>query len=94
MEQEKLQNPLVLQLTDGTTERLVISPENSVSVPTFLSGNLDAQESERRASSKATTDRWVNAINQQLRLKTENQTKKFEERIKEIEEMLKKEEKK
>ena len=74
-EQEKLQNPLVLQLTDGTTERLVISPENSVSVPTFLSGNLDAQESERRASSKATTDRWVNAINQQLRLKTETKRK-------------------
>jgi hypothetical protein len=93
-EQEKSQSPLVLQLTDGTTERLVISPENSVSVPTFLSGSLDAQESEMRAGSKTTTDRWVNAINQQLKLKTENQTKKFEERIKEIEEMLKKKEKK
>ena len=69
-EQERLQSPLVLQFTDGTTERLVISPENSVSVPTFLSGSLDTQESEMRAGSKATTDRWVNAINQQLRLKT------------------------
>jgi hypothetical protein len=93
-EQEKSQSLLVLQFTDGTTERLVISPENSVSVPTFLSGSLDAQESEMRAGSKTTTDRWVNAINQQLKLKTENQTKKFEERIKEIEEMLKKKEKK
>ena len=88
-EQEKLQSPLVLQLTDGTTERLVISPENSVSALTFLSGSLDAQESEMRAGLKATIDRWVNAINQQLRLKNENQTKIFEERIKEIEEMLK-----
>ena len=93
-EQERLQSPLVLQLVDGTSERLVIFPEKSVSVPTFLSGSSDAQEKEMRASSKATTDRWVNAINQQLRLKTENQTKKFEERIKEIEEMLKKKEKK
>jgi len=93
-EQERLQSPLILQLVDGTTERLVIFPEKSVSVLTFLSGNSDAQESEMRASSKATTDRWVNAINQQLRLKTAKKNDKFEERIKELEEMMKDKEKK
>jgi len=92
--QKRLQSELVVRLANGTTERLDISPEKSVSVLTFLSGSLDAQESEMRAGSKATVDRWVNAINQQLRQKTENQTETFEERIKELEKKLKENEKK
>jgi small nuclear ribonucleoprotein (snRNP)-like protein len=72
-EQERLQSKLVIRITNGTTEELVISPEKSVSFLTFLSGSLDAQESEMRAGSKATTDRWVNLINIQLmRCQSEN----------------------
>lgn len=38
---------------------------------------------------KTLCDKWVNAINQQLRLKVENQTEKLEKRIRELEEKLK-----
>ena len=93
-EQGRLQSSLVLRLMNGTTERIDISPEKTVSALTLLSGSLDAQESEMRAGSKATIDRWVNAINQKLSQKTESQTETFEERIKKIKEELKKEAKK
>jgi hypothetical protein len=42
---------------------------------------------------KTLCDRWVNAINQQLRLKVESQTEKLEERIRELEGKLKEKEK-
>jgi hypothetical protein len=42
---------------------------------------------------KTLCDKWVSAINQQLRLKVESQTEKLEERIRELEEKLKEKEK-
>jgi hypothetical protein len=90
-EQERLRSSVVIQLANGSSEKLNISPEKSGSVLsalTFLSGDLAATESETRAFSKATADRWVNAINQQLRHKSESQTEMLEERIKELERKL------
>lgn len=83
-EQKRLESLVVLHLKDGTTERLDISPEKSVL--TFLSGSLDAQESEMRAGSKATADRWMNAINQQLRQKPESLKETYEEIIRKLKE--------
>jgi len=83
-EQKRLESLVVLHLKDGTTERLDISPEKSVL--TFLSGSLDAQESETRAGSKTTADRWMNAINQQLRQKPESLKETYEEIIRKLKE--------
>ena len=42
---------------------------------------------------KTLCDKWVNAINQQLRLKVEDQTETLEKRIRELEKKLKEKEK-
>jgi type II secretory pathway predicted ATPase ExeA len=48
---------------------------------------------EGAVRTKTLCDKWVSAINQQLRLKVESQTEKLEERIRELEEKLKEKEK-
>jgi hypothetical protein len=76
--QERLQSILVIRLKDGKTEEIAIYPEKSAFPIDFSSGSVDAQESEMRASSKATTDEWTNLINRYLssteRIETETPT--------------------
>ena len=64
--QERLLSKMVIRLNDGTIEECEIIPEKSVSALTFLGGTIGDQESELRANSKATTDRWVNLTNRAL----------------------------
>jgi hypothetical protein len=62
---EKLQSKMVIQLKDGKTEELTISP-GKVLAPFSFSGSVNTHESEMRASSEATTERWVNQVNECL----------------------------
>jgi hypothetical protein len=94
-EQKRLESELVLRLKNGTTEKLAIAPESSpslLSALSFLSGDIAATESESRAHSKATVDRWVNAINQQLTQRIESPSYVLERRISELEKGLKRKE--
>jgi hypothetical protein len=94
-EQKRLESELVLRLKNGTTEKLALAPESSpslLSALSFLSGDIAATESESRAHSKATVDRWVNAINQQLTQRVESPSFVLERRINELEKRLKRKE--
>jgi hypothetical protein len=66
-EQGRLNSKMVVRLKNGATEECAICPEKTVSALTFLGGSIRDQESELRAHSKATTDRWVNLINRLLK---------------------------
>jgi hypothetical protein len=61
--EEKLQSKMVIELKDGKTEELAIS-SGKVLVPS--SESINAQGSQIRARSKATTKRWVNLLNECL----------------------------
>jgi hypothetical protein len=94
-EQKRLESELVLRLKNGTTEKLALAPESSpslLSALSFLSGDIAAKESESRAHSKATVDRWVNAINQQLGQRVGSLSNVLESRINELEEKLRQKE--
>ena len=69
-EQERLVSLLVVRLVDGTTEKFKLVAEKGVSGLTsgvaMFSGDMSGMESELRAGSKATVDRWVNLINRVL----------------------------
>ena len=62
---EKLQSKMVLHLKDGKTEELAISP-GKVLVPSTFPGSMNTHESEMRARSEVTTERWVNLVNECL----------------------------
>jgi hypothetical protein len=66
-EQGRLDSKMIVRLKNGVTEECRICPEKTVSVLTMFGGSMGDQESEMRAHSKATTDRWVNLINRLLK---------------------------
>jgi len=80
-----------LRMKDGSVRDLNVSFGGGDAVGNFLSFDMATDLAVR---TKTVSDKWVNAINQQLRLKGESQTEMLEERIRELEEKLKEKEKK
>jgi hypothetical protein len=66
-EQRRLDSKMVVRLKNGETQECRICPEKNVSALTFFGGSIGDTESEMRAHSKATTDRWVNLVNRLLK---------------------------
>jgi hypothetical protein len=76
----------MLKMKDGQERRLGVGIGFETDLGSFLA--VDGA-SDNAIKTKALSDRWVNAINQQLRKKVEDRTQKLEERIRELEEKLK-----
>ena len=79
----------MLKMKDGKTRALKVSGGSS-DLGSLLAADMATDMAVR---TKTLCDKWVNAINQQLRLKAESQTEMLEERIRELEEKLKEKEK-
>jgi hypothetical protein len=78
-----------LKMKDGKTRELNINLGGGDALGTLLAPDMPTDTAIR---TKTLCDKWVNAINQQLRLKVESQTEKLEKRIRELEEKLKEKE--
>jgi len=79
----------MLKMKDGKTRELKISG-GSGDLGSLFAADMATDMAVR---TKTLCDKWVNAINQQLRLKVGSQTETLEKRIRELEEKLKEKEK-
>jgi hypothetical protein len=75
----------MLRMKNGETRELKVGPGGGDALGTLLAPDMTTDAAIR---TKTLCDKWVNAINQQLRLKFESQTEKLEKRIRELEEKL------
>jgi len=75
----------ILKMKGGETRELKVSG-GSGDLGSLFATDMATDMAVR---TKTLSDKWVNAINQQLRLKTESTTEILEKRIKELEEKLK-----
>lgn len=66
-QQESIKTKMIVRLKSGDIRECVICPEKKVSALTTFGGTFFDIESESRANSKATVDRWVNLINRYLK---------------------------
>ena len=75
-----------LRMKDGKIRELNVEPGTGDALVMLGAADMGTELTIR---TKTVCDKWVNAINQQLRLKGESQTEKLEERIRELEKKLK-----
>ena len=75
-----------LRMKDGKITELNVEPGTGDALG--LLGAVD-MGTELAIRTKTVCDKWVNAINQQLRIKGESQTEMLEQRIRELEKKLK-----
>ena len=80
----------MLRMKDGKIRELNVNFGGGDALGMLAAPDMATEGAVR---TKTLCDKWVNAINQQLRLKVESQTEKLEERIRELEEKLKEKEK-
>jgi len=80
----------VLKMKNGQTRELRINIGGGDTLGILFSPDMPTDSAIR---TKTLCDKWVNAINQQLRLKVGSQTETLEKRIRELEEKLKDKEK-
>ena len=71
---------------DGKIRELNVNTGSGDALGMLVAADMGTDMAVR---TKTLCDKWVNAINQQLRLKGESQTEMLEERIRELEEKLK-----
>jgi hypothetical protein len=79
----------MLKMKVGETRELRVSCGGGDALGSLLAPDMPTDVAIR---TKTLCDKWVNAINQQLRLKGESQTETLEKRIRELEEKLKEKE--
>jgi len=76
----------MLKMKNGELRKLNVNLGGGAALGTLLSHDMPTDTAIR---TKTLSDEWVNAINQQLRLKVESETETLGKRIKELEEKLK-----
>jgi hypothetical protein len=80
----------ILRMKDGQTRELDVHFGGGDALGMLFAPDMPTENAIR---TKTLCDKWVNAINQQLRAKVEDRTQKLEDRIRELEEKLKEKEK-
>jgi len=80
----------MLKMKDGKTKELDVNLGDGDTLGMAFAADVGTDNAIR---TKTLCDKWVNAINQQLRVKTESQMENLEIRIRELEEKLKEKEK-
>jgi hypothetical protein len=80
----------MLRMKDGGTRELNVHFGGGDALGSLLAADTATDMAVR---TKTLCDKWVNAINQQLRLNVESRTETLEKRIRELEEKLKEKEK-
>jgi hypothetical protein len=76
----------MLKMKNGTVRELNVHTGSVDALGMLVAADTATDMAVR---TKTLCDKWVSAVNQQLRLKTENRTETLEKRIRELEEKLK-----
>ena len=76
----------MLRMKDGKIREFNVEPATGDALGMLGAADMGTELATR---TKTVCNKWVNAINQQLRIKSESQTEKLDERIRKLEKKLK-----